>query len=82
MTVFEPIFGRCECGSVRFKVDAPALEMYHCHCARCRRLHGTLFATYACIRTDNLVIDHGAENLATYSSPRAHWFFVVTAGVI
>ncbi|MFQ6023791.1 MAG: GFA family protein [Acidiferrobacterales bacterium] len=38
--------------------------MYHCHCSRCRRLHGTLFATFAYIQRDHFVIEHGTESLS------------------
>ncbi len=78
--VFKPIHGRCECGGVRYKVTAPAGELYHCHCSRCRRLHGALFATYAYIEKDQLVIEEGAEKTATYSSPLATWRFCRNCG--
>ena len=77
---FQPIYGRCECGTVRYRVDAPAEELYHCHCSRCRRLHGTLFATYAYINRANLVVVSGAESLATYQSPLADWHFCGQCG--
>lgn len=77
---FEPVYGRCECGGVRYKVTAPAEELYHCHCSRCRRLHGTLFATYAYIRRDHFVIEMGGENIEIYHSPLARWSFCRTCG--
>ena len=75
MNSFQPIYGRCECGAVRYRVTAPAEEMYHCHCSRCRRLHGTLFATYAYIKREHLVIEQGTDSLITYHSPLACWHF-------
>ncbi len=80
MTEFQPIHGQCECGTVRFRVDAPAEEMYHCHCSRCRRLHGTLFATFAYIQREHFMIEHGAESLSTYHSPLGHWYFCRNCG--
>lgn len=77
---FKAVNGRCECGGVRYKVIAPARELYHCHCTRCRRLHGALFATYAYIEKDDLVIEEGAENTATYRSPQATWRFCRNCG--
>lgn len=65
---FVPITGRCQCGVVRYTIQAPAIELYHCHCSICRRSHGTIFATYATVPRDKLVIERGADNLATYSS--------------
>ena len=78
--LFQPIYGRCECGGVRYKVNAPAEELYHCHCSRCRRLHGALFATYAYIRRDYLVIESGADNIEIYHSPLASWYFCQSCG--
>mgnify|MGYP001486543675 CR=1 FL=1 len=39
--------GRCLCGDVEWTVDGPLERMTHCHCSRCRKAHGTPFATYA-----------------------------------
>ena len=80
MTEFQPIYGQCECGNVRFRVDAPAKEMYHCHCSRCRRLHGSLFATFAVVLRKHLVIERGRNNLSTYDSPHGHWHFCRNCG--
>ena len=77
---FSPIHGRCECGTVGYEVKAPAEELYHCHCSRCRRLHGSLFATYAYLRRSDIEITNGANNLSTYRSPLADWHFCQTCG--
>jgi len=77
---FEPIYGRCECAAVRYGVTAPAEELYHCHCSRCRRLHGALFATYAYIRRDHLAIEKGAEDIEIYHTPLASWHFCRNCG--
>lgn len=68
MSAFEPLEGRCQCGAVRYRVDAPAEVMYHCHCAMCRRLHGTLFATYAVVARRHLTILAGAEAMEVFDS--------------
>ncbi len=73
MTDFQPLTGHCQCGAVRYRVTAPAQRFYHCHCAMCRRMHGSLFATYAVVEREHLVIDAGGEELASYeSSPGVH----------
>ncbi len=80
MTSFQPIRGRCECGAVRFRVSQPSAEVYHCHCRRCRRLHGTLFATFAFMTREHIEIEQGEANLSTYHSPNARWHFCRTCG--
>jgi len=77
---FIPVRGGCECGSVAYKVTAAAAELYHCHCSRCRRLHGSLFATYAHVRRSEVDIIEGENNLSVYRSPLANWHFCMTCG--
>ncbi|MEX2648753.1 MAG: GFA family protein [Alphaproteobacteria bacterium] len=76
-----PVTGRCQCGTVRFKVTAPPDQLYHCHCSMCRRVHGTVFATYAIVPSEHIVIEQGEDNLATYeTSPPVHRQFCKTCG--
>ena len=77
---FSPIHGQCECGSVAYQVNAAAQELYHCHCSRCRRLHGSLFATYAYVRRSEIEITRGEDKLSIYRSPLANWHFCPTCG--
>ena len=74
-TEFVPVSGRCECGAVVYRVDTAAKELYHCHCSRCRRLHGTLFATYAYVPREHLKVESGADSLSVYHSELAKWQF-------
>ena len=81
MTNARPITGRCQCGAVRYKVTGTIQDLYHCHCSMCRRVHGTVFATYATAPRNALVIEQGKDNLATYdSSPPVHRHFCRTCG--
>lgn len=68
MPTFRPITGHCQCGAVRFRVTAPAVKFYHCHCSMCRRCHGTVFGTYAVVPREHIVIEQGTENLTVFSS--------------
>lgn len=36
----------CLCGAVEWSVEGPFGIMSHCHCTRCRKAHGSAFATY------------------------------------
>lgn len=68
MSDFQAIEGHCQCGAVRYRVTAPAEHLFHCHCAMCRRVHGTVFATFAAVAREHLAILAGAEMLATFES--------------
>jgi hypothetical protein len=59
--------GRCLCGAVEWTVDGPLERMTHCHCARCRKAHGTPFATYAFTPAAALRM-RGAEHVTRYAS--------------
>jgi hypothetical protein len=39
----------CLCGAVTWRLDDPVPPLFHCHCSRCRKAHGTAFATYAAV---------------------------------
>ena len=41
---------------VRYRVNAAASEIYHCHCSLCRKLHGALFATWAVVPRGRLEV--------------------------
>ncbi len=41
-----PLTGRCLCGSIAYRADAPPLWQMHCHCDSCRRATGAGFASY------------------------------------
>ena len=81
MADFTPIHGHCQCGTVHYRVTAAAEELYHCHCSMCRRVHGTLFATYAYVPRATLQIEKGEDNLNTFdSSEQVHRRFRRTCG--
>ena len=39
--------GTCLCGDVVFRAEGPFAWMSHCHCSRCRKAHGTAYASLA-----------------------------------
>jgi hypothetical protein len=59
--------GRCLCGDVEWTVEGPLDRMTHCHCARCRKAHGTPFATYAFAPAAGMRM-RGAEHVTRYAS--------------
>lgn len=36
-----PVEGGCQCGEVRYRLGAPPLAVYACHCKDCQRFSGT-----------------------------------------
>lgn len=36
-----PVSGGCQCGAVRYELNAPPLGVYACHCKDCQRFSGT-----------------------------------------
>jgi hypothetical protein len=68
MTNF-PVSGGCICGSVRYTVIGPAICVVHCHCSQCRRSHASLVGTGATIAKNQVLIDRGEANLATFEGP-------------
>lgn len=62
------ITGRCECGRIRYEVDADITDFSHCHCGQCRRLHGAAYATFAGISRDKFRYVAGEADLKTYAS--------------
>ncbi|MDE2148668.1 MAG: GFA family protein [Gammaproteobacteria bacterium] len=41
------VTGGCQCGAVRYRIDAPLQQIHYCHCRMCQRAMGNLFAALA-----------------------------------
>lgn len=57
----------CLCGDVAWDLSGPYVFMHHCHCARCRKAHGTPFATYLGGTLDAFRLQ-GADRVATWTA--------------
>lgn len=62
------ITGRCLCGTVRYRISAAPLAMYHCHCSQCRRASGSSFATNILVDSEHFALTAGQETLASFES--------------
>ncbi|HXJ36832.1 MAG TPA: GFA family protein [Candidatus Eisenbacteria bacterium] len=62
------VLGSCLCGDVAWKVEEPLDLMSHCHCSRCRKAHGTAFATYVMGRAGGFAFLRGREGVQRYES--------------
>ncbi|MGH7860413.1 MAG: GFA family protein [Candidatus Binatia bacterium] len=57
----------CLCGDVAWEIEGPLELMSHCHCSRCRKRHGTPFATYVSGPADRFRL-RGAEGVVRWES--------------
>lgn len=55
--------GSCLCGQVTYRVDGDFGPGYFCHCQRCRKASGTLFAANARVAPEQFVLLTGADVL-------------------
>ena len=60
--------GSCLCGDIAFAVNGPVGSVGHCHCSMCRKSHGSTFATFATVSTDDFGWVRGEERVVTYRS--------------
>jgi hypothetical protein len=67
MADFKKVSGACFCGQNQFEVTQPAVEMHHCHCSICRRLHGAAFVSFAIFPRAGVRWTKGGD-LQTFSS--------------
>jgi len=59
--------GSCLCGEIRYELDGSPIILFHCHCSRCRKAHGT-FATFLRARDRDFAWTAGEELLTTFDS--------------
>ena len=76
--------GHCLCGTVRYEIDGPFVNMLHCHCSMCRKHHGTAFVTWAAAPLVRLShCSAGADSIVRYpSSPGLHRSFCRHCGSV
>jgi hypothetical protein len=58
--------GRCQCGTVRYRVADGFLYAANCHCSRCRAATGSAFKAFAGIERTKLEITDGMDALLVY----------------
>ena len=59
-TPFTPLTGGCNCGKVRFRMEAAPIITHCCHCRDCQKVSGSAFRVNAMIETDRLTVLEGA----------------------
>jgi hypothetical protein len=63
-----PIEGGCQCGALRYHVDAPPVMIYACHCANCQRIAGSAFGLAATIVEASLKFTAGQARKVEWES--------------
>jgi hypothetical protein len=64
--------GACLCGAISYRIEGPFAPLWHCHCSRCRRHHGTAFASFVGAPREGFEWLTGRERLASYESPNGN----------
>ena len=62
------LHGSCLCGAVAYEVDADIGPIVHCHCATCRKTHGSAFSTVSPIPREKFRFTKGEAQLGAYES--------------
>ncbi len=62
------VTGSCLCGTVRYEVSGPFDTMMNCHCSRCRKHHGSAFATYVSAPLASFRWLAGEDAILSYAS--------------
>ena len=60
--------GSCLCGAVAYEVGAGAGPIVHCHCATCRKAHGSAFSSLAAVPRAAFRWTRGESQLSAYES--------------
>ena len=53
------IRGSCLCGNVPYEIRGPLGRSTHCHCSRCRKVHGATFGTYTSVNRAAVTLTSG-----------------------
>jgi hypothetical protein len=68
-----PMTGGCQCGAVRYEIDAEPLTVIACHCTECQRQSASAFGMTMPVPREALKITKGAP---------AHWARTAESGNI
>ena len=58
--------GSCLCGAITYEITGEIGDGYFCHCQRCRKANGSLFASNARIRPEQFKLLTGQASLKSY----------------
>jgi hypothetical protein len=61
--------GSCLCGSVKYSVTTEIKKFYFCHCAQCRKITGSSFASNILAKPSELTWVSGSEKVKRFDYP-------------
>ena len=61
----ETLIGKCTCGEISYRLNAPPLFVHCCHCSWCQRESGAAFALNALIESSLLEVSQGQPEAIT-----------------
>lgn len=61
--------GSCLCGTITYEISGEIGDGYFCHCKRCRKAGGSLFAANARIKPEQFNVITGLASLKSYHHP-------------
>ena len=62
--------GKCQCGTVRYRVEDAFVYASNCHCSNCRAATGSAFKPFAGIERGKLEVTQGADALLVVGDDR------------
>lgn len=74
--------GGCQCGAVRYRLQAPLPAAYACHCGECKKQSASAFSMSVAIRFDQVEVEGETAVLETraFSGARKLAFFCAQCG--
>lgn len=73
-----PRAGGCQCGAIRYTVDAPPVVVFACHCTACQRRSGSAFVVSLIVPDRDFRLTRGALRSQTRTGDSGgqltHWF--------
>ena len=61
-----PVEGGCACDRVRYRLTAPPMNVYLCHCTDCQTITTSAFVQGAFVATEAFEITRGQDDLMTW----------------
>lgn len=74
MTSLIGLTGGCQCGAVRYRLDAEPFDAGYCHCTLCRRSSGAPVMAFATVPLDRWAITAGEPRQRRSSVFGTRWF--------